>query len=514
LWLSPSSCESPRKIDIYLSAEALAQNDIATHARFDTVQPMFRISPLVLVIALWAAIYLPALGSFEIKGEEGRRILPAMAMLESGNYIVPQVGSDAYFRKPPLVNWLVAGSFKLFGTRNEWTARIPSILCILAVAIAFVTIARQSLGRVGSTIAAIVWLTNLGTIQKGRLIEIEALYISLCGLAMICWLTWWEQKRSPWLTWTVPWIFLGLGWLAKGPTLLVFFYALVLTVVWQTRRWRDLFHPAHLLGLLVMLGIFGSWAIPFSHMTAGSRAMRTWSNQFVGRVTGEFFHFGVWILTIPRALGYLLPWLLIVPLMRFRKFPEDRQRQLARALAWSVALPLIVVCVVPGAAPRYSLPVLTPFCWLLGMCFASDAFARPRWTGAEAKPLWARVVPIIVALSILTGLVGYPVLSRVMRQREKVRNVATKINAAIPKTETLYAVDPNYQPFFFYIHAPVKYVSSIEELPYDTQYFLVRPDNEQNALACQQWAPRRPRSVLRVKDYRKQTVILFAIDPS
>ena len=146
---------------------------------------MSRVSPLVLVIAVWAAIYLPALGSFEIKGEEGRRILPAMAMLESGNYIVPQVGSEPYFRKPPLVNWLVAASFKIFGVRNEWTARIPSVLCVLAVAIAFVTVARASLGRIGSTIAALVWLTNLGTIEKGRLIEIEALYISLCGLAII-----------------------------------------------------------------------------------------------------------------------------------------------------------------------------------------------------------------------------------------------------------------------------------------------------------------------------------------
>src|SRR5438477_8301602 len=109
-------------------------------------QPMSRVPARLIVLAVWAAIYLPALGSFEIKGEEGRRILPAMAMLENGNYIVPQVGSDPYFRKPPLVNWLIAGSFKIFGFRNEWTARVPSVLCILAVAIAFVTVARRTLG--------------------------------------------------------------------------------------------------------------------------------------------------------------------------------------------------------------------------------------------------------------------------------------------------------------------------------------------------------------------------------
>src|SRR6476659_1652544 len=100
---------------------------------------MSRFASLLIVTAFWAAIYLPGLGSLEIKGEEGRRILPAVTMLETGNFLVPQVGSEPYFRKPPLVNWLVAASFKLTGVRNEWTARLPSVLCVLAVALAFLT---------------------------------------------------------------------------------------------------------------------------------------------------------------------------------------------------------------------------------------------------------------------------------------------------------------------------------------------------------------------------------------
>ena len=103
---------------------------------------------VLFVVLCWAAIYLPGLGSLEIKGEEGRRILPAVTMLETGNYLVPHVGSEPYFRKPPLVNWLVAASFKLTGYRNEWTARLPSALCVLAVALAFIVVARaQSRAR-------------------------------------------------------------------------------------------------------------------------------------------------------------------------------------------------------------------------------------------------------------------------------------------------------------------------------------------------------------------------------
>ncbi|PYL74860.1 MAG: hypothetical protein DMF27_13630, partial [Verrucomicrobia bacterium] len=79
-----------------------------------------------VVLLVWAAIYLPGLGSLEIRGEEGRRILPAVTMLQTGNYLVPYVGSEPYFRKPPLINWIVAASFKLTGVRSEWTARLPS----------------------------------------------------------------------------------------------------------------------------------------------------------------------------------------------------------------------------------------------------------------------------------------------------------------------------------------------------------------------------------------------------
>src|SRR5436189_4882625 len=119
---------------------------------------MSRAPAIAFVVLCWAAIYLPGLGSLEIKGEEGRRILPAVTMLETGNYLVPQVGSEPYYRKPPLVNWVVAASFKLTGLHNEWTARLPSALCVLTVAMAFVTIARASLGARGSLIAALIWM--------------------------------------------------------------------------------------------------------------------------------------------------------------------------------------------------------------------------------------------------------------------------------------------------------------------------------------------------------------------
>src|SRR5437763_17044815 len=125
-----------------------------------------RLSAVLVVFLVWAVIYLPALGSIAIKGEEGRRILPAVEMLKTGNYIVPEVGGNPYFRKPPLVNWLVAASFRTFGVRNEWTARLPSPVALLAGAAAFFTVAPVRLGSGRWLFAPYMFVATFGSVDN------------------------------------------------------------------------------------------------------------------------------------------------------------------------------------------------------------------------------------------------------------------------------------------------------------------------------------------------------------
>ena len=472
-----------------------------------------RLRAVVVVVLVWAVIYLPALGSIAIKGEEGRRILPAVRMLETGNYIVPQVGSNPYYRKPPLVNWLVAASFKVFRVRNEWTARLPSAFSVLAVAIAFVIVAGGNLGQRGSMTAALIWMTNIGIIEKGRLIEIEALYVSLCGLAIIFWLSFFLQKKSPWLIWLPASVFLGLGLLAKGPTHLVFFYGIVLAVLGSSKDWRLLFHPAHFVGLIVMIGIAAAWAIPFVHSTTSQVAIDKWSGQYTGRLKGIDFKFFSWIQNIPRGLIYFLPWVVLLPFARFSKLQHEREQRLARALSWGTALPFVAVNLVPGAVARYSMPAIVPASWLLGMICAGNALQWPR-PKMKAERVWAKVVAAFVGLGLVIGGIGYPITAIVLKNRQQVKKAAAEINALVPPTDTLYAVNPDYQPVFFYVKAPVQYVSYVKNLPQDVRYFLVRKENEADALAARKWAPQRARPIARVRDYSKREMVLFKVAPS
>jgi 4-amino-4-deoxy-L-arabinose transferase-like glycosyltransferase len=400
----------------------------------------------------------------------------------------------------------------LFGVRNEWTARLPSALSVLAVAIAFVIVARASLGARGSIVAAMIWLTNIGIIEKGRLIEIEALYVSLCGLAIILWLSFFLQKKSPWLIWLPTSVFLGLGLLAKGPTHLLFFYGIVIAVLACFKAWRVFVHPAHFVGLLVMVGIAAAWAIPFLHATASQVAIDKWSGQYTGRLKGIDFKFSDWIQNIPRGLIYFLPWVLLFPFARFSKLHEHSEQRLARALSWGIAVPFLAVNLVPGGLARYSMPAIIPASWLMAMICAGNALQWPRrWMKDER--LWAKVVAVFVGLGLVIGAIGYPVTAIVLRNRQQVKKAAAEINALVPQNETLYAVNPDYQPVFFYVKSPVQYVNHLENLPPNVRYFLVRNKNETEALTARDWAPLRARPIARVRDYSKREMILFKVGP-
>jgi hypothetical protein len=123
-------------------------------------------------------------------------------------------------------------------------------------------------------------------------------------------------------------------------------------------------------------------------------------------------------------------------------------------------------------------------------------------------------VAAFVGLGFVIGAIGYPVTAVVLKNRQQVKKAAAEINALVPPTETLYAVNPDYQPVFFYVKAPVQYVSHVKKLPRNVRYFLVRNENEAEALGARKWAPQRARPIARVRDYSKREMVLFKVAPA
>ena len=83
----------------------------------------------------------------------------------------------------------------------------------------------------------------------------------------------------------------------------------------------------------------------------------------------------------------------------------------------------------------------------------------------------------------------------------------------MPAGETLYAVNPDFQPVFFYVKARIQYVSYLRKLPANAHYFLVQTENEAEATTTRKFAPRHAYPLVRVQDYHKREMIIFEIGP-
>lgn len=475
---------------------------------------MWRSFALVLVV--WAVAYLTPLGLFEFRGDEPRRVLPAIEMLDSGDYLVPRIGGQPYVLKPPLINWLVAASFKIFGIRNEWTARLPSAVFVLVVALVFLGLTRSRLGSTGSTIAALSWLTNFGILEKGEIIEIEAVFVSLLALALIAWLLGWEQNRSPWRIWIVPSIFLGLDLLAKGPAHLVFFYLLVAGVLWQSGRLRDFLHPAHFVGIAVMCAIFAAWVVPYliqleSHRLTGSKTFLEDVGYFF---SGEEVTTENWVLNFPKGFAYFLPWVLLLPFAHVNKVADARQRAIVRGFAWA-SLPLAMIMLLPpGSYPRYILPLIPAFCWSLGIFYGNDAFEWHLRIGAWKIEFSPKLVGPVITVCAIASAILFPLRAATyLRDHERIKPIARKINAVLPADQHLYAIDPYIQSFLIYVHAPITYLANVDELPADAHYVLIHTKDRPKVEKHQSWAQRRPHLIEWTPRHRGQSAMLFEVQP-
>ncbi len=332
--------------------------------------------------------------------------------------MVPYIEGKPFLRKPPLVNWAIAGSFKLFGVQNEWSARLPSVLAILGLALGIVAISGPGKWMSVETalVAAIFSLTQLAVLDKGRLAEIEAIYSALSGLAILLWLAWWGERRSPWLIWTVPFVFLGLAFLAKGPMHLLFFYAIVVCIAVQTRDSKALLHPAHFVGILLMAGIFAAWLIPYRHNEATIGATEVWKHQMASRVAGKFDLVG-WATNIPRGLSDHLPWLLLVPVLWRRGLDNlgERGATIFKGTRLAMIVTFFGLLLIPGVLPRYTMPLLTPFALLLAITLTDSRldplpqFLRPWW----------RTNQVLAIALIAAALAGPAAVAIILRESFK-----------------------------------------------------------------------------------------------
>src|SRR5439155_8127940 len=91
-----------------------------------------RIPAWAWILLIWFLFVVPAIALRGYHFEEGSVIALARGALEDGQWLVPSHYGYRLIERPILYSWLVAVLGEIFGI-NHWTARMPTVVSLLAV---------------------------------------------------------------------------------------------------------------------------------------------------------------------------------------------------------------------------------------------------------------------------------------------------------------------------------------------------------------------------------------------
>lgn len=205
-------------------------------------------------------------------------------MFETGSYLVIKHCGEDYLDKPPLLFWLSALSFKIFGIYN-WSYKLPSFLFSLIGVFATYKLALSLYDKRVATLAALILYTTQAIFMFNNDVRTDTLLAAAVITAI--WLLHEYTINNKWIYLLGGSLFIALGMLAKGPIGLVA-PALALGSHWLLKtdwqkilKWQWLFVIVIIMVLLTPMcyGLykqFGFEGVKFFF----------WTQSF-GRITGE-----------------------------------------------------------------------------------------------------------------------------------------------------------------------------------------------------------------------------------
>lgn len=362
---------------------------------------------LVLVLIV---IYLPFLGQPAWDGNEPKRAIVAREMLNTGNYFAPVIHGQPYFVKPPLMNWLIAGSGGFFGAVNEWSARLPSVLMTFATSILLYFLTKGWLTRESRFFAALAFLTMIGIMGKGRTAEIDSLFIFLVTLNLLVWIYGYTRPWKDSRLWIVSLSLLAISFLSKGPQAIAIFYSTVFAYLLIKRRLKVFFSLSHLSGIIVLIVLLGLYLLSVLQHVRFDEYISMWRDQIVQRsVSKHAFSFLEHFVLYPlRIIPQFMPWVLFAAPLFFlkdlrKKMSEYLNNELFVFSLVMLAANIPLYWLLPNTRVRYVLPV-GPFIAIV-MAFLVDLYLKQT---THYLQFFRRVIKYVAVAALLVAFVAVP----------------------------------------------------------------------------------------------------------
>jgi 4-amino-4-deoxy-L-arabinose transferase-like glycosyltransferase len=97
----------------------------------------------------------------------------ARNMLESGDWVTARLDGIAYLEKSPLIYWIMAASYKVFGV-HDWAARLPLSLINIGLCWVIARFTMWSFGRRAGLYAGTILATCIGIFLFTRILIPDA----------------------------------------------------------------------------------------------------------------------------------------------------------------------------------------------------------------------------------------------------------------------------------------------------------------------------------------------------
>lgn len=339
--------------------------------------------------------------------DEARYAQIAQEMTASGDWVTPTLDGKPYLDKPPLLYWLTAASFKMFGA-SEMAARLPCAVSALLTMLALYGLGRRLVGARAAWCGAVTLLLCGGFVLSGRFLLMDSLLTLFTTVAILCMYEAQRdsQSRAGW--WLISGIACGLGVLAKGPIAVVLCVPPLLVARWldespravRVRHWIAFAVP------ILMLSV--PWFVAISSVQTEFSGYFFWKHHIV-RFFNAFDHRQPWWFYVPVGLvgmfpaSLLLPWLARFLFSRSLVERSMRARELGFLMltaAWIVGLFSMSSCKLPS----YILPAMPPLCLLLGSMLDVSVFQRG--AGNSFSAALQRIPRQAVAAALAVAIVG------------------------------------------------------------------------------------------------------------
>lgn len=168
---------------------------------------------------------------YRFRGEEPTRLVMAYEMYYQNNFAQPTYLGEEYYRKPPLINWLILGSSTIFGW-DKFTGRIVSILATFLTALIIFWFSKNYIFYeiIPALLSSVIFLSFIDiAFWYGFLAEID-MTLTLIVISLIFSLIIAFEKKS-FIYFGLSGFLTGLAFLLKGFPAFVFWGATYLALM-------------------------------------------------------------------------------------------------------------------------------------------------------------------------------------------------------------------------------------------------------------------------------------------